>query len=101
MKQFIDMKENSIKTEVGSISKIPNKPIWDIYSLEKYFGSEFLLEFGEVNVTKLQEWIQIGALPKDVLTAHQVVNDVRLDFMVMSLENEKRMLDAFYSRFAS
>lgn len=101
MKNFTDMKENSIKTEVGSISKIPNKPIWDIYSLEKYYGSEFLLEFGEVNVTKLQEWIQIGALPKEVLTAHQVVNDIRLDFMVMSLDSEKKMLDAFYSRFVS
>lgn len=101
MKQFIGMKESIVKTEVGSISKIQNKLIWEIYSLEKYFGSEFLLEFGEVNVTKLQEWIQIGALPKEVLAAHQVVYNVRLDFVVMSLESEKRMLDAFYSRFAS
>ncbi|MGE7791739.1 hypothetical protein [Lysinibacillus sp. NPDC096259] len=78
------MKEGSLKTEVGSISKIPNKPIWDIYSIEKYFGSEFLCEFGEVNLTKLQEWIQIRALPKNILTSHQVVKDVRLDFVVMS-----------------
>lgn len=59
------------------------------------------MEFGEVNVTKPQEWIQIGALPKEVLKAHQVVSDIRLDFMVMTLDSEKKMLNAFYSRFAS
>ncbi|MGE7843659.1 hypothetical protein ACQKNX_23120 [Lysinibacillus sp. NPDC093712] len=101
MNPFLDMKASVLKTEVGSISKIPNKPIWDIYSIERYFGSEFLCEFGEVNLTKLQEWIQIRALPKEVLTAHQVVKNVRLDFVVMSLQNEKKMLDAFYSKLVS
>lgn len=97
---FTTMKESKISLDVGSISKVPNKPVWDIDALIKDagLGEEFIRKYGKVQLTKLDEWIQIGAIPKHVKLEYQQVIDIRLDFTVMTLQAEKIALEAYKRR---
>lgn len=97
---FTTMKEQKLVLDVGNIYKVPNKPVWDINALIKAagLGEEFIRRYGKVQLTKLDEWIQIGAIPKNIKSEYQQVIDVRLDFTVMSLQAEKIAYDAFQRR---
>lgn len=95
MRVFSSMQQQKISLEVGSISKIANKPMYNIYQLINELGEDFVLKYGEVKLSKLEEWINIGALPANIASNYQTVVDVRLDFMVMTFEAEQRMLEAF------
>lgn len=97
---FTTMKENKVSLDVGSIYKVQNKPVWDINALinDAGLGEEFIRRYGKVQLTKLDEWIQIGAIPKNVKSEYQQVIDIRLDFAVMTLQAEKIALDAYKRR---
>lgn len=92
------MQVKKVQTSVGSISKVENKPVWDIHRIVNELGDDFVMKHGEVKLTKLQEWIQIGAFPKELLSAHQQVVDIGLKFVVMSLEAENRAFNAYQFR---
>ena len=95
MQQFVLMVDEKLTTDVGSISRIKNKPVWDIHAISKQFGDEFLIEYGNVKTTELTKWIDMKAIPKQVLSDNENVIDIRLDFMVMTEEAEARAMSAF------
>ncbi|MFJ7891370.1 hypothetical protein ACIQYL_25410 [Lysinibacillus xylanilyticus] len=94
MAPFKYMDDKRISLDIGSISKIPNKPIWDIYSMVNELGEEFIKKYGKVKLTVVDDWIQLGVLPKNIRSEYQQVIDIRLDFAVMSLEAERKALEA-------
>lgn len=95
---FNSMDKRKIVTEVGSISKIANKPVWDINSLIKKYGEQFIVDYGQVKLSELDKWVNMHVIPKYLLSQNQVVTDIRLDFMVMTLEAEGKAFQAFLHR---
>lgn len=95
---FNIMPKKKLSLEIGTISKIAHPPIWDINRMLDELGEDFVLHYSKVKLSKLEEWIQIGALPADIKSLHQQVVDIRLDFSVMTIEARNRALKAFDAR---
>ena len=86
--------KGKVPTVFGSVSRIAHAPTWDIQAVLNKCGEEFLLHYGKVDLEKLNEWIQLGRIPRKVLTEHQTITDMQLKFVVMSVEAEERMFKA-------
>ena len=80
------------KTTVGSMSRIAHSPSWDVAALYKTYGEELLKEFGKVDLAKVDEWVLMGIVPRSVITRNRTVKDIQLDFIVMELDVEKRIM---------
>jgi len=91
---FMDKDMFKVVTDIGSISKIPKDPDYNVYQLIEELGEDFVLNYGEVRLTELEQWINIGALPENITSEYQTVVDIRLDFFVMTLESEQKMFEA-------
>jgi hypothetical protein len=92
-KRLIENKK--IETAFGKISLLENKVEYDPVALLKGKGPEWLIEHSSPNMSKLDKLVDEGRLtPNDILQFRTVL-DTRLDFMVMSLESEKKALQMF------
>lgn len=95
MRPFKMMDKLKFASNVGSVSKIANKPVWDIYSIIQTYGDDFMIKYGKAKLTELTRFVEIGAIPKSVISESQIVIDRRLDFMVMTEEAERRAMDMY------
>lgn len=86
--QFQEKKKLSVS--VGSISYIANKPSWDMEQIAEKFGEDFIIRYGKVNVSLLDEWVVSGKFPKSIVNKNRTVIDLRSDFVVMSLDSEAK-----------
>ncbi|WP_028393918.1 hypothetical protein [Bacillus cihuensis] len=84
--------KNKILTSFGSLSKIENKTLWDIEKLYNEGFEDTILQYGKISVSKLDDLILSGAVPNKVIQDYRKVVDIRLDFMVMQLDTEERIL---------
>ena len=84
--------KKKVATPYGSVSLIPHKEKWDLPKIYKDYGEEYLIQYGNVDTAKLDELILQGAIPKSIVSNHRKVTDIRLDFMVMELDTEERIL---------
>lgn len=91
-------KKKKASTSIGSLSMVANKASWDMKAIYEKLGEEFLISFGQVNMTELDEWIVKGLIPKNILTKNRTVEDLRLDFVVMRLDDEEKMLNMYRRR---
>lgn len=99
MLPFKTMAKDKLSLDIGSISRVSNKPVWDINALINELGEEFILKHGKVKLSAIDEWILLGVLPKNIRSEYQQVVDIRLEFEVMSLEAERNALQVFKGRF--
>lgn len=95
MKHFDFMEDMSIKTAIGTVSKIKNKAVWDINQIARDFGDEFIIQHGKVKLSKLERLFDMGALPPEMLWENRRVIDHNVEFHVMTYEAEQRALEAF------
>lgn len=87
----VEMKK--VTTKVGSVSRIAHRPSWDMNGVLENLGEEFVQIFGKVNLSLLDEWIISGKIPRKILTDNRTVVDIRLDFIVIPLDVEARILN--------
>lgn len=85
--------QRKVSTPYGSISLLPNKPEWDIAKINDTLGEEFLLTYGKVDMVRIDDLILQGIIPKTVVSAHRVLKDIRLDFVVMDISSEEKALN--------
>lgn len=85
--------KNKISTPFGSISRIANKPSWDMAAIVNEVGEDFISTFGQVKLSELDDWVLTGVIPKSIVMKHRTVKDIRLDFVVMQLDVEDRIMN--------
>jgi hypothetical protein len=87
--------KRKINTPYGSVSLIENKPRWDLQSIYNTFGEELFIQYGKVDMAKMDALILKRLVPKSIFSAHRILKDIRLDFVVMDIESEEKAME-FY-----
>lgn len=85
--------KKKVTTPYGSISLCPNKDSWDLAQIYEGYGEDFLMNYGKVDMAKLEELVLEGAVPNSILSDHRKVTDIRVDFIVMQLDVEDRIMN--------
>ncbi|RKJ75244.1 hypothetical protein D7X33_17705 [Butyricicoccus sp. 1XD8-22] len=88
----------SVKTNYGTLSVIQKKPKYDLLALLNEFDEEFLLEQCQVKLTEFHELIEMGILERTFLEPFQQIVDVRVDFILQSIESEQRAFEFMEQR---
>ncbi len=95
--QLLQSKQLYVKRNLphkyGSISLLENKSTYDLHHLLDVFGETFFLEYGHVHKQQLMELVKKGFIKKQVLESFRTLKDIRLDFVVTTLDAEQRMLN--------
>lgn len=82
-----------IPYKYGSISLVANKPKYDIPAIYEYIGEWLLIEYGKPNSELLERFIMNGTISKKDIEQFRTLKDIRLDFTVMTLEDEQKLMD--------
>jgi len=85
-------------TKYGTLSVINKKPQYELQQIVHEFGETFLLEHCEGKLTKIHELMEMGILERTFLEPFQQVVDVRVDFILQSLESEQKAWDFMQER---
>lgn len=80
-----------IKHKYGSLSIVANQPKYDIGKIYECFGENFLIEYGSPNQKLLESFILNGTITKEEVYQFKTIKDIRLDFAVMTLEDEEKI----------
>lgn len=83
----------SIPFKFGSLSLVSNQQKYDISAVYDYIGEWILIEYGKPNSDLLEQFILNGTISKKDIDQFRTMIDIRLDFSVMSLEDEKKILE--------
>lgn len=84
--------EKKISHKYGSLSKVALDPSYNIEQIYQELGSDFLIRYGKPEAEKLTELVYKGYLSQKDIDQFKQLKDIRLDFMIMSLDTEERML---------
>jgi DNA-binding Lrp family transcriptional regulator len=82
----------------GSISLVANAPKYDMQKLYLAEGADFLIKYTKPDMEKLNSFIERKLFPKEELEKFRTIVDIKLDFVVMSLSDEKRLMQQFQER---
>lgn len=82
----------------GSVIIKENKPKYENEEIYKDFGSDVLIEYGKPNTEKLNELMLKGSIKKSDLEQFKHIENVRLDFVIMSLEDENKQVNALRAK---
>lgn len=82
-----------IPHKYGSLSILANSAKYDISAIFDYIGEWMLIEYGVPNSKLLEQFILNGTITIRELEQFKTVKDLRLEFSVMSLEDEKRLYE--------
>lgn len=94
LEKIVELTEKKkLKTSVGSISYLTHEPKWEMEPLMDVLGENFVINYGKVDMTLIDEWVLTGVIPKSIVTKNRTVIDLRLDFMVMPLDTESRIIN--------
>lgn len=85
-------KRKSIAHKFGSISLVSNTPKYDIPYIYDCLGEGLLIDYGKPNSALLDTFITNGTITQKEIDQFRVVKDIRLDFSIMTLEDESKML---------
>lgn len=85
------IKKKKLKTPVGSLSYLAHKREYNIEQILNEKSLDFFLQHGKVNLERLNEWIEMGVLDGSILKKNRTVTDITLQFMVMTLDAERKM----------
>lgn len=90
--------KKKVKHTYGSVSLQSNDPLYDVELIAAELGEEILIQHGQPDSKKLEEYILKGSINKADLDEFKTVKDIRLDFVVMTIESENKMLDMLSRR---
>ncbi|OUM93620.1 hypothetical protein [Parageobacillus thermoglucosidasius] len=91
-------KRKSIKHKYGSLSIVANTPRYDVAAIFDRFGEDLLIEYGSPNGKKLEAFVLNGTISRKDIEMFKTVKDIRLDFAVMTIEDEKKMLEFLHEK---
>lgn len=77
----------------GSISLLTHPPKYDVCKIYEQYGEGVLIEYGLPNGKLLENCILNGQIKKSEIDQFKTLKDIRLDFVVMSLDDEKAMFE--------
>lgn len=98
MKQLqLELSETQ-KTDLATLSVVRKKPEYDLKKMLDEMGQDFLLSNAEVRLSKLKELFEMGILDKKILNPYKIVVDIRLDFVLQSIQSEQRSWEAMQLR---
>lgn len=86
-------KRESIPHKYGSLSLLTNQPLYDIPAVYDYIGEWMLIEYGTPNAERLEQFILNGTITKKEIEQFKTIKDIQLDFSVMTLEDERKILE--------
>ncbi|MEH6988370.1 hypothetical protein [Cytobacillus firmus] len=93
---LIENQQKSIKQPIphkyGSLSLVANQPKYDTSAIYDYLGEWLLIEYGKPNSKLLEHYIINGMLSERDIEPFKTVKEIRLDFSVMTLEDEEKFL---------
>lgn len=91
--------QQKIQHKYGSVYlKNSSRKKYDIFGIMDELGSEFLIEVGKPNQSKLETFIQSGSLSYSDINQFRKVIDYRIEFRIMSLEKEEKMLSFLHEK---
>ena len=85
-------KRRPIRHKYGSLSLVEKPPKYDVSKIYECFGEGILIEYGKPNSKKLDDFILNGTITQSEIDQFKKVKDIRLDFSVMTLEDEAKIL---------
>jgi hypothetical protein len=86
-------KRKPIPHKYGSLSVLANDAKYDISAIYDYIGEWLLIEYGVPNSKLLEDFILNGTIKKSDIDQFKTINDIRLEFSVMALEDERKLLE--------
>jgi hypothetical protein len=92
-KLMLQEQRSPIPHKFGSVSLMENPTKYDISMIYQYFGEGLLIDFGVPNGRLLDQFILNGTITKKEIDHFKTVKDIRLDFSVMTLEDEEKLLN--------
>ncbi|KZE67923.1 hypothetical protein AWM68_17265 [Fictibacillus phosphorivorans] len=92
LKSLPKEKRKPIPHKYGSLSLSVNQPKYDVSKIYDYIGEWLLIEYGKPSADSLERLILNGTLSKKEIDQFKTVTDVRLDFSVMSIDDERKIL---------
>ncbi|MFB1100531.1 hypothetical protein [Terribacillus sp. JSM ZJ617] len=84
----------------GSVIIKDNKPKYENEEIFKDFGPDVLINYGIPKTEKLNDLMLKGSIKKSDLDQFKYVENVRVDFMIMSLEDEEKVRKELASRIS-
>ncbi|MFD1736204.1 hypothetical protein ACFSCX_06455 [Bacillus salitolerans] len=84
--------EKKVEHEYGSVSLIENTQEYDMMEIYQHFGSDFLLKYSKVDNSLLDSYVFQGTIKSSEIEQFRTLHDVRLDFVVMALDVEQKIL---------
>jgi len=91
-------KEKKVSHKYGSVSRVALDPEYNISQIYEELGADFLIRYGKPDSEKLQEFVYRGLLSQSDVDQFKQVIDIRLDFMVLTLDAEERMFSMLHNR---
>ena len=91
-------KEKKVSHKYGSVSRVALDPEYNISQIYEELGADFLIRYGKPDSEKLQEFVYRGLLSQSDIDQFKQVIDIRLDFMVLTLDAEERMFSMLHNR---
>lgn len=91
-------KNRKLSHKYGSISLVANATKYDMQKLYLAEGADFLIRYTKPDGVKLNYFIERGLFPKEELEKFRTIVDIKLDFVVMSLSDEQRLIRQYQER---
>ncbi|WP_066412823.1 hypothetical protein [Sutcliffiella cohnii] len=91
-------KDRKVTHKYGSISKVKLDPLYNIPKIYDELGADFLIKYGKPDSVKLSDFVYKGILSQSDIDQFKQVIDIRLDFVVLSLDAEERMLSLLHNK---
>ncbi|MFP7442542.1 MULTISPECIES: hypothetical protein [Bacillus] len=82
-----------VTTPYGSVSLLSNRPTWNIENILNEMGEELIVSYGKVDISKLEQLILQGLIPKSMVSPFRKLLDIRLDFVVMDMSSEEKAVN--------
>ncbi|PGT83244.1 hypothetical protein [Bacillus sp. AFS040349] len=92
------LQDKKLSHEFGSVSLIANDPLYNVPAINEELGEDFLIKYGKPDTDKLDYFITKGTISKRDIEQFKTVTDIRLDFIVMELDKERRMLEMLHNK---
>ncbi|MGG0720149.1 hypothetical protein ABE096_21585 [Robertmurraya massiliosenegalensis] len=57
-----------------------------------------MIQYGKVDMAKIDELILQGVIPKSIVSDHRILKDIRLDFVNMDLVSQEKSMQYFRNK---
>lgn len=90
--------ERKLTCNYGSVSLIDSNPSYDYFRMYHDLGYEQFYSIVKPNMGLLDQYVELGIIHPNEIKQFRTIVDIRLDFVVMELEAENKMLNMFRNK---